>query len=679
MRLIRQIKNFTALAVALIVLTTSCCFAQETTAETVSYIKELLSIDDSYTVFHASSHERGRLFREFSWSRENANVYVVCDDDGCVYQYSRYTRTDTAADEELRYPLQDAEGFCAAAQEFTDTLMTGKESCHFAPEDMDRTVIGQTTRYLTAQLMINGIPTDTLVSVVLGAEADGSVRVLSYSRSDSLADYSAEIAEQNVISRDEALTAFQGRTDVKMVYRKTDEGTAIPVYERFDSPGLIDAVTGEELERSAAVMYECADAEEEGLAYVMSGKGRELTEVELEGTQKYDDAMDRAEADAFARGISALGLDGMELTGYSLMRDDGGIKGSMTYTSGDDMYTKYISIDAERGTLLTVSGYDKDQDGEACVDRDQATQKAQSFISAVLGDRASFCRCEEMVLPETEGNDPCRYIFRYARYENGIPYTDTALLYINAVNGYVDHWSFDWDEDAVFEPIAPVITQDEAKATFADDTDCRLVYADTARDEWMYRTLAWQESERKISRVEVNTGRTVYAESGKATDIVTGGPAEVQACAERLAAYGICYARDERDPDKPLTVREALRLALTLRGCTWIPEAEDEELIDMIGIYAGLRDVPGMDEEVTLYRFTDLIVRCAGYARAAQLKGIFDAGFTDEVPPGEEGTLSIGFALGLVAKDANGGSGRERVLTRADALVMLDRMLSRRD
>ena len=400
-----------------------------------------------------------------------------------------------------------------------------------------------------------------------------------------------------------------------------------------------------------------------------------LSAAELAGIEKYGETITRDEVDAMLRDIPILGLDGYEMEYFSLQKVGDEFCAYVRYGMDGECFHAY-TLNAVTGQLLMAdTWYNAMVEPAEVGDPDALRADAAAFLALAAPDVAE--RFELSSAMGYNGTDwtKARMEYIFVRTENGIPFDqDTVSITLDAKTGFVDTYRFNWTEDVSFEGEV-AMDMDAALAAWLAPLSAELHYADWDNGEGTQRVLSWVLMGEEPDYILAETGEAVRTRmNGKITysDVSEGS-------AIRLAEYGIGYAGGEVNADAPLTVRDMLTLAMGLRNPDYILYSSDESLLG--GYYVrGLGYAEeDLNREATALEFARVVVCTMEFGEAAKLPGIFRTDFTDEaeIPAEELGYAAIASALRLVEADETGAAKLGRVLTRGEALDMLDRMLSR--
>ncbi len=320
---------------------------------------------------------------------------------------------------------------------------------------------------------------------------------------------------------------------------------------------------------------------------------------------------------------------------------------------------------------------------------------ARDFLERRYPDRMPLCELKASSRSDwTVAVDSYTYI----RMEAGYPCPMNSIqLSVNAATGCVDSFGAVWDEELSFGPAGPVIGTEAAQDAFLGCYTARLTYVLLAEDptDWQtayYWALVYlpDSGEGWVSRVDAVTGepdRQTWSEDKPLayTDL-SGCYARREI--EKLAAYGVGFTGvTEFRPRAAVTELDMLLFMLSATG--WqlnYPDYEngDEEVLKPIYREAKARGfLASTDQDpkrtVTRSELCRCFVGLSGLTEAAEMRGIFRCGFTDEeaIPEADLGYVALAKGLGVVQGDSAGAFRPTEGATRQDLALMLYRYLSR--
>lgn len=702
-------------------------------------VKAALDISDDYTYFNADSRVvAGHTWWSLSWDMEGESLYVGCDEAGRVcrmnlwregdYDYSYYGYSRPY---ELHFPDFTYDDAVAAAQTFLAKVLDKAEGVRF--DSRQDSLRGGTTYYLNGILTLNGVDTETWVSLNLRT-ADGGV--IYFSRSDE-----GTVIEGGVPSPVPAFDAAAALPKFRSVYSAvpqwtlTEEHAAKLVYvvtPQMDA--MLDAQTGELLSRSyygygygSEAPMEAAVAEEADDAV------RELTPAELAGAEKLTGCLDGEALFAAARQEPAFGLTEDYILGSvrytaaqpsmdpalleeGAARDDGVTASyslnlplesaafGLTEKEFADLQgrgcrpevQKWITADAFTGEVLSISTY---YSGFGWRETEKSAPTALSaaakdFLERRYGDELPLCGEPEIY--QSTWNVPVNR-YSYTRMEAGYPCPMNSIsLSVNAATGFVDSFRCAWDEELTFGAAGPVVGEDAAVDSLLACYDAKLSYvllpenADDWETVWHWKLVYTLQSEGYVWQVDALTGEADYITWDGNDDIAYTDLAGSYAAAEieKLASFGVGFRGvGEFRPTAKVTELDMLLLMLSVNGY-WLDYEEyahaDGEALAWLyaegvsyGFLTSREQRP--DRLVTRSELCRCFVGLSYLQAAAELPGIFRCGFTDEdaIAPEDVGYIAIAKGLGVVKGDRNGAFRPNDGATRQELAVMLYRYLDR--
>ena len=706
-------------------------------------VKTTLDIGDDYTSFNGDSYERGdATWWYLSWYKDEEGLNVTCDSAGKVYSMNRYFYDESYSyTSTLHFPGFGYAQALAAAKEFLPTVLgAGEDAVFQARQD---SLQERSRYNLYGTLTLNGVETEIGLSLtfrtsdglLLSFYRDDSEQLISGPVPSAVPAFGAKEAlpkfSEAVTGRLEWAYTDYEKHEVRLAYQMG-----------LDYGVMLDAQTGELFDRWNNFRgYSNASGgamPEEAPAAADMEKG--LTAVELAGAEKLEGVLNGEALLAAARAESAFGItedyvlgsvnyraaeaavdpatleEGQETddsvtASFTLVKTLTGPGDGLTQEEYDELtesgYTptiyKNFTADANTGEIrgLSTSYY-----GFGWKEREEAEEEpavsdvALGFLEARYGDYLSLCELTRA--SQSRWSSPQNY-FTYTRMEAGYPCPmNTISVTTNLKTGYVDSFSCNWDEEISFGPAGPLVGEEAARESFLDCYDAALRYVLVPQDPenwetaWSWRLVYLADIENGwVSGVDAVTGEANYTSWSEEelslpyTDL-EGSYAKKEI--ETLAGYGVrFYGVEEFLPKAEVTELDMLLLMLSARGMkldygeySGYAEAGDEEALRWIysegyaqGFIASKEQAPF--RAVTRTELCRCFVGLAGWGEAAELKGIYRTGFTDEesIPESDLGYVAIAKGLGVVQGDSDGAFRPEDTATRQELAVMLYRYLDR--
>ena len=686
-------------------------------------VKELLGIGDEYTDFYGDSYSdaAGTEYWSLNWLGEGGSVFVTCDPDGEVYEYSRNDSEEEwerwSSDFAPRLCEDGSDRFQPVAEAFLEKVLRGECGWRVTDSDMNKRNFNPWSYTFSGPVTRHGYDTQAYWNLTVRA-SDGVV--VNFWRSDAYTAYTSFAVPEELLDEGAAAALLEGNLSMELRYIRDESGKAVLVYlPRIAGSGYVDAATGAGVEPNGGDMI----AYEESAGMAADGKGMEtfprasLTEVEISGIEATEGLLSREELDKRARAIAEFGLtDEYVLSRVNTVRDgDAGVFATLRYLCEVDGKTlvgrfgfteeevqdaearkesfcieKIVCLQAEDGAIVSLntyypigSAYAPDAErGEA-----EARAVAEGFLERYFPERSGHTSLRESTDDAFYYWYEPQWNFLYERAENGIPYEeDYFAVSVNIVTGLVDDFHCSWDEEMEFESAEDVIGAERAKEIWLMQLETKLRYVDVldSREEYAetYKGVLCYTLEAAPGLVGV-TARdgSLYARKDE-----TAGYAyeDLEDCPEReaietLGAHGIGFPGGEFRPNEAVSLRDWLALLLQAGDYTWVDPSKDADLT------AAARDagipLPGGDlaAPVTRVQAARMLVAMGGYGKAAGLREAFVCGFADDdqLSDADYGYVAIARAMGVARGDASGAFRPNDAATRAEAAAMLLAFLTR--
>jgi hypothetical protein len=710
--------------------------ADEQMKAVILQVKKTLGISDDYTEFNGDSYVWGeQTWWQLSWWKEDESLSVTCDDQGKVFSYERWFHNEEYRySDKLHFPDYTWDDAAKAAGSFLSKVLDKNEGVELT-ERQDS--LRPSSRYsINGILTLNGVDTEVSVSLAFRT-ADGIL--LSFRRSDAETFIVGGVPSAvPAVSAAEALPKFRDAltTELNWVYTDYEKHEARLMYEISLGWGAyVDAQTGELLYRQEGFRgYDggknAAAAEPEA----MDEEDMSLTPQELAGAEKFKNVLDGEALKAAVMKEAAFGItedfalstvtytaaqpsvdpaslgegetpDDTVTAFFRLSKVLEGPEFGLTQERYDELLEegyiptvwKYVTADARTGEVQSLyTGYNgfgwKEEQDTTPADLPAA---ARDFLERKYPDWLSLCELKDS--SRSDWSVPVDSYY-YIRMEAGYPCPMNSIsLSVNAAAGCVDSFSAEWDEELTFGPSGPVVGETAAQDAFLGCYNAHLTYVLLREDpeDWQSacrRVLVYlpDSGDNWVSRVDAITGepdRQIRSEELTVSyEDLAGSYARKEI--EKLAAYGVGFAGvTEFRPKAAVTELDMILFMLSAAGGQLnYPDYEnaDEETLKPIyreamarGFISSTEQHPG--RTVTRSELCRCFVGLSGLTEAAEMRGIFLCGFTDDeaIPAADVGYVAIAKGLGVVQGDSAGAFRPTDGATRQELALMLYRYLSR--
>ncbi len=650
--------------------------------------KSQLDIKDEYTKF--SGYPREGLSRTWSlsWSSDDESVWAELDDAGLVLSYSLYRSTGDVARSYGYAPSLPslAKGQAEIiAKAYANKLLGERESADLTLSSGN--ILNSGSYYCYGFIRVDGLPTSMSLSVTVGE--DGTVT--SFSRTNPadkyLTDPPASVASTTAT---QAHATLAQKLALKLEYVMGDEGIAVLRYIPVSGDEyIVDAVTGKLIDLTELYngVYDYYGRGEKALSPTAEDKadslGGGLTDTEIAGVEKLKGALDSAALDEKLAAIPELGLSQYTLsrTDYYFASEDELIA-TLRYTlkgsTEDVVARKYVTVDAMTGDLMSLyssRSYEDDKVPEYSAVKAKST--AEAFLARLFA--ADFAKTT------LYSGDALSYV--YAQKEQGYFYPANKFsVDIDPVDGSISGFYYSFDDTVKFEKAENLISQAQAHSAYAAAFEAKLQYIDipkyldpTASEfkpyidygyTYLYEMLLGYrlDAEQSPLGVVAKTGEVLFSPVAEESPI-TYDDAEGFPQLSLLAEYGVGFTGGKLRPYEALTQRDMLQLFASAVG--WTPKTDDDiySFAQSYGFLTAAERAP--DSVVTRGDLIRCLLRAAGYQKSAELVGIWNPGFSDEIPQAYVGYAAIARGLGLVKGGTDGKFAANRPALRAEAGFIL--------
>lgn len=686
--------------------------ADDRLSQVTEAVKKTLDLDtEGYDDFQGDSYEDS-LTRMWSlqWSGAGGSLTVEALEDGTIVSFRLDDETKSSGGFPA-FPSGDTKKATQAAQTFLNRVLDkATESVKLGePEGEDR--LGSTELSFSGQILLNGLPSALTYSMSVRSSDN---QVTWFRRDVPETTFLGTIpAAQASVTRDKAAEMLGDKLGLRLEYvlPEADSTQAVLRYlPQSVHTFYVDARTGElldltELEEKLWKGSGGAESPSED----SSAEGENgLSQAEQEGIQKLEGVLPSDKLEALVRAEKAYGLDRYTLASaaYVLEKGTDGEEDQVLCTlrfsrsDGSGTYGRTVQVDARTGEVLSVySRVPWDKDRQPKVSQEAALTAAEAFLKDFAGDRFAHLALYEENAVEGDG-DPC-YYFTFARRENDIFFPDNGYsVAIDGSDGSVYSLSYTYDETLTFQAPEGLVTAQTALKTWVDSYDVTLGYrlvpqplsaSDTTQAKLMQQGLKYyyglrltyaQERETYYLGVDAKSGQLVEREtvSSQAPAYTDLSGSWAKADIETLSRYGVGYEAETFQGGKQLTQWDLVCLLASLEGLRLDPAGATEEEKDAaydVVCRMGAMSRADREEEKLLTRgqVVQMLLDASGYGPAAHLQGIYTCSYGDRstIPADQLGYAALAQGLKLV----QGNYAGSRTATRAEAAVMLCRLLSR--
>lgn len=688
-------------------------------------VKTTLDLDTEGYSYFQGNYEEGELVPLWNlyWDGEAGSLSVSALADGTITEYSlNSAETVSRPSSGLpAFPQGDPEQARAAAGRFLEQVLSAGESAALEePTGLDR--LDSTTYRFSGTILLNGLPSPLSCSVTVRATDNVVTRFWRDVPGNTfLGDIPDPAAGTTQAAATQALRSTQSLR-LEYILPDADSTTAVLCYQPDSVHTFyVDAKTGKlvDLTELEKLLYRfgmngaAGDAATESSAADEAGGG--LSEAEQAGIRQMEGVLSPEELDKALRAVPEYGLDRYTLTSARFSVGEQAEDGTAPVTcvlrysqaDGEDVQTRTFTVDARTGQVQTLYAYIPWEEGDrAALTQAEAQAKAEAFLKAYYEERFAHLALYEVpgntVVPLESGDSVSAYTFCFARKENGyfFPEQDYTVR-IDAVDGSVCGFSFQYDESVSFQDPQGVISAQAAMDAWMDTYDVTLGYLLVPREldgsddvsrrllqmgitAYSYLELGYSlEREEPCRGIDAKNGQPVaYAWQSPDTGLTYSDTEDCWAQSEiqRLARYGVGYAGEVFQPDKTLTQWDLVCLLYSLNNTALDPvqTADDQRDAAYAAAYSmGALTRADRNDQAVLTR--GQLVRClldaAGYGPVARLEGIFTCAYPDRaaIPADQMGYAALAQGLGLISGAYNGTA----AATRAQAAAMLCRLMER--
>lgn len=681
-------------AVMLLSMSVIPAFAAEDSGltEAVKSVKSRIDIPDGYKDFTSHKNEEdGGITYDLFWRDGGKEIRVSILGNGRITDFYKY---DDSVDYNVKGIAKfTAEQFAGKAEEFVKRANPDMYGQLVLPAETGSASVDARTVNVTFKRAINGIPVkDNFISVYVD-KFTGSVESMYM----VWQDHKTVAEADKVIGAEEAEKALADKIDFVLCYRRpSGSDTAIPVYCANNRYVMIDAFTGREFTVSideddsganggGADAPEPAPREENSMADKDAG----LTEEEIKEIGKMDSLISKKEIEKKIAGMTDTALSSYKITSIGYTREQTGedeysYVANVTLNGGTYKYA-YVRFDAEDGKLLSLYvGGKYDNESALRYSEKQRRTIADRFVKTLASDISDKLNVYD--------DEDAKYgYFSYLRTENGVRYDENCVsVRVDGVTGKVTSFSRNWDDDVEFASVDGIIDAETARAKFFAEGPVLTYVANGMK--YYYHSSAREAA--LVYMVSDDAPAYIDAATGKAYDWSLGVDEEKNYTLQKdldghfakeavkiLAENGVVFTYDDNfRPNDAITQKEALLFIEQLGGSYRYTPVDYKSVLDSC-IREGIIDEKEKNPDLKINRETAAcyIVRSLGFRKAAEIKGIYNAGFKDSssISADKVGYIAIARGLGIMNGDKAGMANPKKEVTRGEFAVMLYNLLKK--
>lgn len=685
-------------------------------------VKATLGIGDEFSDFYGYLSSEGDSPRwQLEWSSDEDSLSVSAGEDGKICNLYRNASgdfdTDSGYSDVPAFPSVARETAQAAAEAFLAKVLSDGESVVL--EESSKDAYDTENYYFCGTLKVSGVSTPFSVNLNVRCS---DLEITSFNRGDGNSTirggYPSASPAVTASSAASAMRAIQS-LDLRWVLAGEDKTATLVYVPELEGGWVVDAQTGKPVDLTdswkgyltgGSSAADSAESEENGAG---------LTEAELEGISKLEGALTTDQLDKAVRGETILGVtDAFDMTGasYSLDNETDELTVWMRYVrkienpadygiaqsdwdksiadGGSPRVIKFFTLDGKTGEILSVYTYYVDINGNY-EESDREAGAIPAAASQWLTSKYPHFADAALYSSDTGDYGAATDSYHYAQSVEGYFYYGNYIdVTVNAKLGCIDSFNAYWDEEITFGKSAPVAGVEIALDTYSDAFGYELAYVsddygyDDSWGSYCHLLLAWVPTlENSVIGVDAVSGE-LLAEGSDTEDmsIVYSDLRDnyAKSMILELAEYGVGYYGGSFSGEAKLSQLDLVLLLMSAHGHTYIKDDMTQDDIDYLyscAEYLGYiaKGDRAPQRGVTRAELSKALVTMAGFAKAAELPGIYVCGFTDDadIPADCYGYVAIAKGMGVVSGYPSGEFRPSAVLTREEAAVMLWKFMDR--
>lgn len=663
-------KRLFAMLLAVCLLLSVMAFAEDRTQQVLELVKGRLGDTEEYETFYSSNRvSGGETVYYFNWEDNDTETFrymnLSVTESGIILDYNSYTAGESSRTEKPtldRLPTEDVQ---KTAQDFLQKMNPDiAASLVLEPQQNSMSLWSNSYRF-TVQRVENGIPVYG-DSGNITVSADGKTVTgfyLQYTEGLTFAD------PAKAISRDAAEKAYAEKLGMELQYLSRYEKKELTVYPAYVAKvqhgTYIDAFTGEAV-TPAIVPYGSNDkffnSTTESTEDASASMGAGLSPAEQQEMENLAGLLTKEQATKLLRENAVLGIgtDMVEVNS-GLNKQYRGERYLYNFRYKSPTQTVSVTMDAKTGQIYSVNRYGELTGTE--ITEDAAKKLAQDVAGKLAGEYLKDYRL---------GEDGCSY----TRYANNVPYYDDNIsVEIDQKSGLLTWFNLQYS-DVQFPSVEGVLTPAQAAEKMFSQTAYELRYVRDCVSEtsktFDKATLVYMFTE-GVGELDPFTGAMKKYEAAEIPEYTDIAGHYGETAITTLRQFGVGFASKEYQPNATITQGEFLELLQVIFfGKSGAVLMEGGDYADALRT-AVEQGVTSSDADLTApltrQMAAVMLIRAMGYEEVAKLQNIYLCPFADVTE--NLGHIAILGAMGVVSGDGKGNFLPQKLLTRADAAIVL--------
>ena len=494
-------------------------------------------------------------------------------------------------------------------------------------------------------------------------------------------------APSGMIGSEKAKEAFLGMSGVSLIYSSFYDYSerSINIFPSFTMMGniFIDASTGKKVGVYSGGSPYFGAARDSGGAGNVANESSSLTPGEQKAVDNVAGLISK-EAAVRSAVSKVPGLtSSAELLGANL---SSGYEEPDKYTWHLQFKDYSVAINAGSGDLASFYYYGSQTGRQTAATRETAEKAALDFVEKnAPGKKGELVFSEQMsnteIRPLQDGkrdDSSAPYVFVYVREANGVEFPGNYVsVSVDSASGRLTQYETRWFDNVEFPEISDVLGADGAFDVFAGDGKFDLLYL-RAEDGKM--ALAYGFMDTPGYSVDPATGDRIgydgklYLERGAAVDSYGDIAGKwYEGTVKALLDNGYYLEGENFGGGEQITQEEFLRYLYSPMQSYYTSD-DFYDMLERGKVVTKEEKAPG--SALTRQDAAKFAIRNMGLDMAAKDGSIFRSMFRDTVAPSYTGYAALAKSLGIMQGDANGRFNGERVMTRAEAAVVVFNVLN---
>lgn len=648
-------------------------------------VKRVIEISDdasfSYDSYQTENGNTQDRVWYLSWNKEKENINVEAVSDGTILSYFRYSN-DNQYQGLSSFSREQGEKI---ARDFIESVLPSE--IKMEQVKLNDTWAGDGTISYNFNIYKSGSSGEYLVKdVAIRVSVDKSTEKVTSYHGDYLLQYlrASLPADTGMIGAEKAKEAYLDADGLKLVYitvpdYNTKKATAFAAYIQEAENLFIDAKTGKPV---YVPQYYYGPYRADGMgSSPAANESKELSPAEQTEVDRLKEFMSSEEAvKIFKQKVPVASKMG-KIRSTSISSD---YFSQSEYLWNIYFEEGYAVLNAKSGEIKGFDYYGQKTESKHGISSEKAVEIAEAFVKSAAPSKVADVRAQ--LSDQIAGEDSTFWTVKLQRYENDIPVYGNGLDFnIAKANGSIESYYTNWYHVESFPAIQDNLGEDGAFKVYDTNKTFSPMYVLKNTERAVYDTadkpkdkeasLVYGFSERKYFAVDpaegtllTMNGKVYRGEGGNSVSYSDIQGKWYEETVSKLLENGYYIEGEIFAGEKQITQEEFFRYLYSQSQFYY----ETDDFYDMLKYSDVIKEAEIAPEKImTKQDAAKFAIRYLGLDKAATIKGIYKKPFPDKIAESYEGYAAISKGLGIIKGDAKGNFNGTKLLTRAEAAVVI--------